>query len=467
MTVAMTAQTELPRTDEPVAVVARSRQRLTVAVASLGFFLITLDILIVNLALPDMSRDLGAGTQALQWVIDGYTLPFAALLLFAGNLSDRIGAKLAFGWGIALFAVASAACGLAPSIGLLIGARFGQGASAAIMLPASMALIRDAFPDSAERARALGVWAVGGAVAGGIGPLVGGALATVDWRLVFAINVPVCVVIVVLFRAIAPSSPRPAPFDWAGQVASLIAITALVWGLIEGGAVGFTAAFVVAALVVAAVALAAFITIQGRVQHPMMPLPLLHPSGMRIALGVGLAFMVGWFGTVFLVSLYLQQELHLTPFAAGLTFLPSAVVSIFGNVFSGRISNRFGPRVPIAGGLASMALGLFVLATATRLDSPVLVAALVLLIGTGGSVAMPAATAVVLDSAPPAQAGTASAVFNTFRQVGGAVAIAVFGALVAGPGGFVPGMQLSLIIAATIVITMALASLRIRARTAR
>jgi DHA2 family methylenomycin A resistance protein-like MFS transporter len=464
MTVAMTAQTELPRTDEPVAVVARSRQRLTVAVASLGFFLITLDILIVNLALPDMSRDLGAGTQALQWVIDGYTLPFAALLLFAGNLSDRIGAKLAFGWGVALFAVASAACGLAPTIGLLIAARFGQGASAAIMLPASMALIRDAFPDSAERARALGVWAVGGAVAGGVGPLLGGALATIDWRLVFAINVPVCVV---LFRAIAPSSPRPAPFDWAGQVASLTAITALVWGLIEGGAVGFTAPFVVAALAVAAVALAAFIAIQGRVRHPMVPLPLLRPSGMRIALAVGLAFMIGWFGTVFLVSLYLQQELHLTPFAAGLAFLPSAVSSIFGNVFSGRISNRFGPRVPIVGGLISMALGLFVLATAVRLDSPILVAALVLLIGTGGSVAMPAATAVVLDSAPPAQAGTASAVFNTFRQVGGAVAIAVFGALVAAPGGFVPGMQLSLVIAATIVTTMALASLRIRARVAR
>ena len=213
----MTLQSELPRTDERMTVTDRSRQRLTVAVASLGFFLITLDILIVNLALPDMSRDLGAGTQALQWVIDGYTLPFAALLLFAGNLSDRVGAKLAFGWGIALFAVASAACGLAPSIGLLIAARFGQGASAAVMLPASMALIRDAFPDSAERARALGIWAVGGAVAGGIGPLVGGALATIDWRLVFAINVPVCVVIVVLFRAIAPSSRRPAPFDWTGQ----------------------------------------------------------------------------------------------------------------------------------------------------------------------------------------------------------------------------------------------------------
>ncbi len=463
----MTAQSQLLGTGEPAARFAQSRQRLTVAVASLGFFLITLDILIVNLALPDMSRDLGAGTQALQWVIDGYTLPFAALLLFAGNLSDRIGAKVAFGWGIALFAVASAACGLAPSMGLLIAARFGQGASAAVMLPASMALIRDAFPDSAERARALGIWAVGGAVAGGIGPLVGGALATVDWRLVFAINVPVCAVVIVLFRVITPSPRRPAPFDWAGQAASLTTIAALVWGLIEGGAIGFTALPVVAALAAAAVALAAFITIQRRVAHPMLPLPLLRPSGMRIALGVGLAFMIGWFGTVFLVSLYLQQQLHLTPFLAGLAFLPSAALSVLGNVFSGRISNRFGPRVPIFGGLGAMAVGLFLLATATRLDSAVLVAVLVLLIGTGGSVAMPAATAVVLDNAPPAQAGTASAVFNTFRQVGGAVAIAVFGALVAAPGGFVRGMQISLVLAAIIVATMAVASLRIRVHTTR
>lgn len=458
---------ERPRAGERAAGAGTSGQRWTVAIASLAFFLITLDILIVNLALADLGRDLGAGTQALQWVIDGYTLPFAALLLFAGNLSDRIGAKAAFGRGVALFALASAGCGLAPSIGLLIAARFVQGAAAAIMLPASMALIREAFPDSGERARALGVWAVGGAVAGGVGPLLGGALATIDWRLVFVINVPVCAVMVVLLRTLAPSPARPAPFDWAGQAAAITALITLVWGLIEGGAVGFTAPAVVAALVVSAVSLTAFVGAQARGRHPMLPLPLLRPSGMRIALGVGLAFMIGWFGTVFLVSLYLQQQLHLSPFFAGLAFLPSAVLSIFGNVFSGRISNRFGPRVPIAGGLGAMTVGLFALATATRVDSPVLVAVLVALVGTGGSVAMPAATAVVLDNVSPAQAGTASAVFNTFRQIGGAVAIAVFGALVAAPGGFVRGMQISLIIASAIVAAMALTSLRIRAHQAR
>ena len=461
----MTVQNERARTADSAPTATRSRQRWTVAVASLGFFLITLDLLIVNLALAAMSRDLAAGPHALQWVIDGYTLPFAALLLFAGNLSDRVGAKTAFGWGVGLFAVASAACGVAPSVGLLITARAVQGASAAVMLPASMALIRDAFPDSAERARALGVWAVGGAVAGAVGPLVGGALATVDWRLVFAINVPVCAVLIALLQVITPSSPRPAPFDWAGQATSLCALIALVWGLIEGGTIGFTAPAVVAALAVALGALAAFIVIQARGRHPMLPLSLLRPIGMRIALGAGLSFMMSWVGTVFMVSLYLQQELHLTPFTAGLAFLPTAVLSIFGNAFSGRISNRFGPRVPVAGGLAAMAVGLTTLAAITRLDSAVLVALLVMVIGTGGAVAMPAATAVVLDNAPPAQAGTASAVFNTCRQIGGAIAIAVFGALIATPAGFIPGMQTSLIIAATLVVTMALTSLRIRPHT--
>src|ERR1700712_721013 len=192
--------------------------RTVLLLSSLGFFLITLDILIVNVGLTSISRDLGGGTAALQWVIDGYTLMFAALLLFAGNLSDRIGAKSALGCGTALFLLASTACALAPTTGALVAARFVQGAAAAAMLPASMALIREAFPDSRHRARALGIWAVGGAVAGAVGPLLGGALTTLDWRLVFSINLPVCGAMLLLLRWVATSSRRITPFDWAGQV---------------------------------------------------------------------------------------------------------------------------------------------------------------------------------------------------------------------------------------------------------
>ena len=434
-----------------------ARPRITLVLASLGFFLITLDILIVNVALTDVGRDLGGTTTDLQWVIDGYTLPFAALLLFAGTLSDRIGAKATFVWGIVLFGTASIACSIAPTIDILIAARVAQGGAAALMLPASMALIREAFPDAAARAQALGIWAVGGAIAGGVGPLLGGALTSLDWRFVFIINIPVCAAMLILARFIAPSTRRPARFDWAGQSLSIVALATLIWGLIEGGAIGFSNPLVVGSLTVAALSVAAFILRQKHADTPMMPLSLFRPSGMRIAVVIGTTFMIGWYGTVFVISIFLQQELGLTPLIAGLAFLPSSILSIFGNALSGTLVNRFGARVPIMIGLSLMVIGLIGLALTAELRSPVLVALLVGLIGPGGSIAMPSTTAVVLESAPAALSGTASAVFNTFRQIGGAIAIAVFGSLIAGPAGITSGAQTSLFIAAaTIIIALVL-----------
>ncbi|RKR75938.1 MFS transporter [Frondihabitans australicus] len=442
---------------------ATSRARRTLAIASLGFFLITLDILIVNVALTRIGRELGGDTSGLQWVIDAYTLLFASLLLFAGNLSDRIGAKRSFAVGIAGFLVASVACSLAPTLGVLITSRALQGAAAAVMLPASMALIREAFPEPRERAHALGVWAVGGAVAGAVGPVLGGALTTIDWRLVFAINLPVCIVMLVLIRSVSPSTPRPTPFDWGGQVTALVTLGGLVFGLIEGGAQGFGDPAVVASFVLAAAALVAFLLIQARVSHPMMPLPLFRPRGMRIALLVGFAFMVGNFGTVFVNSLYLQQHLGLSPLAAGLIFLPSAAFSICGNLVSGTLTNRFGVRMPVVLGLATMVVGLVFLIVAAPWGWPWSIAIGSVFTGLGGSVAMPQVTSVVLASVPPARAGTASAVFNTFRQVGGAVAIAVFGVLIAGSD-FVAGMQVSFVVAGAIILTAAVAACFVPAR---
>ncbi|MGI3782857.1 MAG: MFS transporter, partial [Janthinobacterium lividum] len=171
-------------------------------VASAGFFLITLDISIVNVALARIQRDLGGGTSGQQWIIDGYTLLFAALLLFAGNLADRVGARRAFALGVVVFVLASVACAAAPDAGALVVARCLQGAGAAVMLPASMALVRAAFPGGPQRARALGVWAVGGAVAGLVGQPLGGLLTTMDWRWVFLINVPVCLAMLVFLAKV-------------------------------------------------------------------------------------------------------------------------------------------------------------------------------------------------------------------------------------------------------------------------
>ena len=429
--------------------------------ASLGFFLITLDVSIVNLALPSIRQDLGGGTSAQQWVLDAYTLFFAALLLCFGNLADRIGAKRAYILGIALFGLTSLLCALAPSASALIAARCLQGATAAMMLPASMTLIREAFPDARERAKALGVWAAGGAVASAAGPILGGTLSTWDWRLIFAVNVPVCAAMLVLSARVRRSPRHRVPFDWAGQSLALVALGSIVFALIEGGSIGYGHPLIVALLMAGLIALALFLAVQARVAHPMMPLELFRAVPMRVAMFGGFTFIYAWFGSVFVVSLYLQQELRIAPAMAGLVFVPSAVLSFFGNVASGPLANRFGPRFPVALGMASLVTGLVVLALWAPAGSVMLVAATLVLIGAGGSVAMPPLAGVVLEHAPEGQAGVASAVSNTFRQIGGALAVALFGVLVAGDGGFVAGMRISLATAALLALLCLIASSRL------
>ncbi|MDF2443829.1 MAG: transporter, family, methylenomycin resistance protein [Subtercola sp.] len=442
----------------PTTNTATTRDNRTLVLASMGFFLITLDILIVNVALTRIGGDLGGSTSGLQWVIDAYTLIFAALLLFAGNLSDRIGANKALGWGIAGFFVASIGCAVAPTLGVLIAARVVQGSAAAIMLPASMALIREAYQEPKERSHALGIWAVGGAVAGAVGPVLGGALTTFDWRLVFAINLPVCVVMLVLLRSVQRSTARPTPFDWGGQIAALATLGGFIFGLIEGGSLGFTSPVVIGAFVVGSAGLIVFLMVQARAKNPMVPLPPFRPRGMRIALLVGFAFMVGNFGTVFVNSLFLQQHLGMTALLAGLVFLPSAAFAVTGNIISGTLANRFGARVPVVLGLLTMVVGLVILVSTAPLGSPWTVLVGSIFTGAGGSIAMPPVTSVVLASVPTNRAGTASAVFNTFRQVGGAVAIAVFGVLISDRTRFVTGMQTSFIVAGIVILAAATAA---------
>ncbi|MBU2661931.1 MFS transporter [Actinoplanes bogorensis] len=436
--------------------------RTVLTIGSLGFFLMTLDISIVNVSLPDITRDLGGGTTGQQWTIDGYTLVFASLLISAGSLADRIGAKRALGLGVAMFTVASAGCAFAPGIGMLIAARCLQGVGAAVMLPASMALIREAYPDPRRRARALSVWAVGGAVAALIGQPLGGLLTTIDWRWVFIINLPVGIGMALFLCTVARSPQRPVPFDWPGQVLAIVALASLIFGLIEGGHLGYANPAVVGTLTAAVLALAAFLIVQARVAHPMMPLTLFSSASFRISLSVGFAFMVGNYANVFTTSLFLQQDLGLSPLHTGLMYVPAGVFAIIGNLASGRITNRFSPRIPILTGQLAMVAGLAALLVTVQLRSPLLVALCIIPIGGGGALAMPPVTGVVLNGIEPDRAGTASAVYNTFRQVGGAVAIAVFGSLLATSANFLDGMRTSLIIAAALLLVTAAISLGIR-----
>ena len=421
--------------------------------------MITLDAVVVNVALPSIRAVLGGGISGLQWVVDGYTLMFAALLLSAGSLSDRSGARRAFGAGLAVFVLASAACGLAPVMGALVAARFTQGAAAAVMIPASMALIGQAYPDPARRARAVAVWAMGGAVASSSGPLLGGLLTVVSWRLIFVINVPAGAAALLLLARVRPSPRQPAPFDWAGQVTAVLAMGGLTYGAIEAGAAGFTAPRVVTAFAVAAVALAAFVAAQARGAHPMAPPDLLRSRTVAVSVAVGFAFIVGYYGLPFVMSLYLQQFRGLSPLGAGAAFLPMMLIGAALTPFSARIAEKLGPRALITAGLASMAAGLTILAVIPSSAPVRALAGLMVLVGLAGPLVMPPLTAVLLNSVPPYRAGVVSGVFNTSRQVGGALAVAVFGALLAHRVSFLHGVRASLLIAAAVAVAAAAASL--------
>ena len=434
----------------------------TLAAAGLGFFMITLDAVVVNVALPSIRGELGGGITGLQWMVDGYTLMFAALLLSAGALADRAGARRAFGTGLSVFVAASAACGLAPGLVALVAARFVQGSAAAMMMPSSMALIGQAYPDPARRARAVAVWAMGASVAATSGPVLGGVLTLVSWRLIFFINLPAGAIALVLLARARRSPHRNVPFDWAGQAAAIVAMGGLTYGAIQAGAQGLLATGVVSAFVVAAAALVAFLAIQARGTHPMMPLGLFRSRNVSVAVAVGFAFMTGYYGLPFVMSLYLQQHRGLSPLATGAAFLPMMVIGVVLTPFSARIAERLGARVLITGGLILMTAGLVIIGLAPSSAPTWALAAMMVLVGLAGPLVMPPVTAVLLNSAPGHHSGVASGVFNTSRQVGGALAVAVFGALLANRAMFMHGVQVSLLLAAAVVLAAATASLLLK-----
>jgi MFS transporter, DHA2 family, methylenomycin A resistance protein len=434
----------------------------TLAAAVLGFFMITLDAVVVNVALPSIRGELGGGITGLQWVVDGYTLMFAALLLSAGALSDRAGARRAFAAGLSVFLVASAACGMVPGLTALVAARFVQGAAAAMMMPSSMALIGQAYPDLARRARAVAVWAMGASVAATSGPVLGGVLTLVSWRLIFFINLPAGAVALALL-ARAPRSPhRNVPFDWAGQATAIVAMGGLTYGAIQAGAQGFAAPSVVSAFVLAAAALVAFVATQARGAHPMMPLGLFRSRNVSVAVAVGFAFMAGYYGLPFVMSLYLQQLRGLSPVATGVAFLPMMLIGAALTPFSVRIAERLGARVLIIGGLILMTAGLVIIGFASSSAPTWALAAAMILVGLAGPFVMPPVTAVLLNSVPAHRAGVASGVFHTSRQVGGALAVAVFGALLANRAMFTRGVQVSLLLGAAVALAAVAASLLLK-----
>ncbi|KPM54560.1 MFS transporter [Frankia sp. R43] len=439
-----------------------SRPGLSLAVAMLGFFVVALDAQVVNVALSDIRGDLGGGLSGSQWVVTGYTLMFSALLLFGGTLSDRVGARSAYGLGMVLFVVASIACGLANSLGLLVVARVVQGMGAALVTPTSLALIRTAYDDAARRARAISYWALGGAVAAAAGPVLGGALTEVDWRLIFVLNLPVGVLALVLLVRVGASPRRMAPFDWLGQVCAVLGLGALTYAVIEGGDHGYRSTRIIIAVVVALAAAVVFFVDQVRARNPMVPLDLFRARPVTVALAVGFVGMVAFYGVVFLQSLYFQQQRGLSPLQTGLLFLPMTALVAVLNPVAARTALRWGPVVPIVGGLVLMAVGLVALSLVPA-GTPVLTVAMLMVpVGVGGSFTVPPGASLIIDSIPAHRAGTASGVLNACRQLGGSLGVAVFGATIAGERSFSHGLRLSLLPTAALLLVTAMASLTLR-----
>ena len=451
------------RQSVPARTAAPRRTGAALVASLLGFTVITIDVSAVNIALPAIGNTLSGGITGLQWVVDAYTLMFAALMLSAGALADRAGARRAYAWGVALFTLASLGCALAPDIGVLVATRVAQGAAAAIVMPASLALIRQAYDDARTRARAIALWTVGGSMAMAAGPVLGGLLTdSVGWRAVFVLNLPVGAVILGLLLRVERSPRRPAALDGGGQFTAVLALAGLAFAAIEGGHLGWTSRPVLAAAALAVGSASAFLRIEARHRQPLLPLGMLRDRRVAVPLAVGFAVNAAFYGGIFLLGLYYQQLRGMTAISAGLMFVPMSVVVTLTNLVSPRLAERIGRRpVIVAGQLVFTAAMLAMLPLAAH--TPVwLVLVLLLPLSVGGALAVPAVTALLMDAVLGQRAGTASGLLNSFRQTGGALAVALFGGLLQGPdGGFsLPGMRLGLLaVGALLLATAALARL--------
>jgi len=424
----------LVRSLEVEAAVAQNEPhaRWTLVTTSFGIAMAILDTTAVNVAVPAIQTGLGTDVLGLSWVIDGYTLTFASLLLLAGGLGDGLGAKRLFLAGLVVFTAASAACGFAPGLATLVLARIVQGAGAAMFLPSSLAILREAYPQQKERAQAIGIWSALAAIAGAAGPLFGGAMiASVGWRGIFLLNVPVGIVAVLMVvrfvRASKPGARRG--FDLPAQTAGALALALLAWALIERSAFGWSSPRIVLALLAAAGSALGFVYLERRSASPLLPLQLFRNRTFSSTASAALLYAGGFFGSVFVFSMYFQALRGDSPLSAGLHTTAITVSFGISSVVAGRFAGRYGTRLPILVGLSLLAAGAFALAGLPELAPFWIVSLPLVVIGLGAGLVAPSMNAAILASVPAALSGAGAGVLNASRQVGTALGVAVFASL--------------------------------------
>lgn len=421
----------------------------------LGYFMTILDVTIVNVALVDMKEHLSANVTALQWIVDGYALVFASLLLTGGALGDRRGNRTIFLVGFALFTLASTLCSLAPTLLVLQVARAFQGFGAALLVPNSLALLNTIYTDARKRAQAIGIWAAVASMGALSGPLLGGFLVNAfGWRSIFLINLPIGILgFLLTLRSIAPST-RVArrSLDLPGQVAGMLALGTLTFALIEGNSLGILSPRILAAYAGSMLFFLLFLWREKTASHPMLPLELFGERTFSATNVVALCQTFTFMGFIFVISLFLQEVQHYSPSLTGLALLPSFGCALLATSLSGTLMARIGVKGVMVIGLILAASGCFGVVLVETHTSYLLLACLIAVLGGGLALVLPAMTNAALSHAPRSQSGIASGMLNVSRQVGGVIGVAILGALVGNQQAFLSGMHLAFVIAGGVLL---------------
>jgi EmrB/QacA subfamily drug resistance transporter len=424
---------DMTRADAPAVFFSSAPGRWVVAVTVLGSGLAAVDATVVNIALPAIGREFHSGVGALQWVVTGYTLALAALLLIGGSLGDRFGRRRVYLTGVVWFAVASAACGLAPNAVVLIVTRVVQGAGAALLVPGSLAILEASFVP-ADRGRAIGGWSGLSGLAVAAGPLIGGYLiSAASWRWIFFINAPIAAAVVALGARHVPESRDPGAhgqIDYPGAAAAVVMLTGVTAAFIEAPALGWTSPAVLALAAAGAAGLAAFLLREHTAAAPMLPLEVFRVRQFTATNAVTFTVYGALAGVTFLLPTELQVGSGYSPLACGLALLPLTVIMLAGSARSGRLAARIGPRLQMSAGPVVTGAGLALLTVATSGSSYVLhVLPAVVVFALGLAITDAPLTATAMNSVPAQHSGIASAVNNDVARIGGLLAVAVLPAL--------------------------------------
>jgi EmrB/QacA subfamily drug resistance transporter len=407
----------------------------TLGAMCFALFMIMLDNTVVNVALPSIQKDLGSTLSGLEWTVNAYTLSFAVILATGGRLGDIFGRRLIFLIGVTLFAAASASAGLAPGTGALIASRVVQGVGAALMMPATLSIVTNAFP-AHERGKAIGTWAGVSALALAIGPVLGGLLTEhVSWRAIFYLNIPVAAgAIVATLFAVRESRDETVgrEVDYAGVATLTAGLTALVLALIEGNSWGWGSARIIALLVASAVMLTAFVIVERRVRAPMVEFPLF---ASRNFVGTNVIAFVTAFAMLsqfFFIAIYMQEILGYSPLEAGVRFLPATLMIVAFAPVAGRLTDRIGARWLIAVGLTFVSAALYWMTTIDVTTTYADIWPSFTLMGFGMALVMSPMSTAAMNAVDVAKAGIASGVLSMNRMVGGTFGVAVIGAVFQG-----------------------------------